>query len=581
MKSSNPIETRLWEEPGPITHLHAFYYWEKNTPEAVFMRQPYGKRWHTITWRQAGDQARRIATALQALGVEKGSLVGILSKNCYHWVIADLAIAMRGAVSVPFYANLAPPDLRTVLEKSEVTHLFVGKLDAGYWEKVRSVVPGHIRLIHFPPYPGHSQVSDGESWEALLQKYPPLQDAYRPTLEDLWTILYTSGTTGTPKGVMLSYRCPFRFMEHEHRYNDFGIFEMPTYRLLSYLPLNHIAERIAIEVAALYRGGHISFVESVDTFAQNIQQTQPTFFFGVPRIWQRLQQGVLERFGGAERYERLMRLPLLGALLRGYIRRKLGLAKVQIALTGGAITPDPIKDWFHKLGILPREAYAMTENCAGCTVMPRGQNKPGTVGKPLQEVRLKIDPDTNEILMWADWVMDGYYKDPEKTAEVIRDGWLHTGDTGEIDEAGFLRITGRLKDTFKTAKGLFVAPEPLETPFAQLPYMEQVCLVGLALPQPILLVTLSELGHKTPRPQVEAAFLEILQTVNDPLPTYQRIARIVLLADTWSIDNGLLTPTLKVRRHQIHQRYSPFYETWLTSPQTIIWHKPQEKTVLV
>jgi long-subunit acyl-CoA synthetase (AMP-forming) len=223
----------------------------------------------------------------------------------------------------------------------------------------------------------------------------------------------------------------------------------------------------------------------------------------------------------------------------------------------------------------------MTENCAGCTVMPRGQNKPGTVGKPLQEVRLKIDPDTNEILMWADWVMDGYYKDPEKTAEVIRDGWLHTGDTGEIDEAGFLRITGRLKDTFKTAKGLFVAPEPLETPFAQLPYMEQVCLVGLALPQPILLVTLSELGHKTPRPQVEAAFLEILQTVNDPLPTYQRIARIVLLADTWSIDNGLLTPTLKVRRHQIHQHYSPFYETWLASPQTIIWHKPQEKTVLV
>jgi long-subunit acyl-CoA synthetase (AMP-forming) len=254
MKASNPIETRLWDEPGPITHLHAFYYWEKNTPEAVFMRQPYGKRWHTITWRQAGDQARRIATALQALGVEKGSLVGILSKNCYHWVIADLAIAMRGAVSVPFYANLAPPDLRTVLEKSAVTHLFVGKLDAGYWEKVRSVVPGHIRLIHFPPYPGHSQVSDGESWETLLQKYPPLQDAYRLTLEDLWTILYTSGTTGTPKGVMLSYRCPFRFMEHERRYNNFGIFEMPTYRLLSYLPPNHIAERIAVEVAALYIG---------------------------------------------------------------------------------------------------------------------------------------------------------------------------------------------------------------------------------------------------------------------------------------------------------------------------------------
>lgn len=581
MKTNPSIESHLWEQSGPITHLHAFYYWERVKPQAVYMRQPYGNRWHPITWREAGDQARRIATALKALGVQKGSLVGLISRNCYHWILADLAISMTGAVSVPFFPNLSSSDLRTVLEKSEVTHLFVGKLDVGYWEKVRDVIPDHIQIIRFPQYPGCSEVREGKSWGELLSQYSPLQEPYLPALDDLWTILYTSGTTGIPKGVMLTYRSPVRFMEHERRYGDFGVFEMPVYRVLSYLPLNHIAERISVEVATLYRGAEIFFAESVDTFAKNIQDTQPTFFMGVPRVWQRFQQGVLERFGGPERYRRLTQLPLLGPLLKAYIRRKLGLGRVQLALTGAAITPDSLKVWFHDLGIPVREVYGMTENCAGCVVMPRGVNKLGTVGKPLREVRLRIDPETHEILMQASWVMEGYYKDPEKTAEVLRDGWLYTGDTGEIDEEGFLRITGRLREAFKTAKGLFVAPEPLETPFAQLVYVDQVCVVGLGLKQPLLLATLSELGRQAPRSQVEAALLQMLERVNEPLPTYQRLARIVLLPETWSVENGILTPTLKVRRAQVHQRYSPFYEAWLDDPRPIIWHIAEQKPVTV
>ena len=581
MKTTPSIEAQLWEQPGPITHLHAFYYWEKVKPQAVYMRQPYGSRWHPITWREAGDQARRIATALKALGVQKGSLVGLISRNCYHWILADLAISMTGAVSVPFFPNLSPSDLRTVLEKSDITHLFVGRLEAGYWEKVRDVIPDHIHLIRFPQYPGCSEVREGKSWDELLSQYPRLQDPYQPALEDLWTIIYTSGTTGTPKGVMLTYRSPVRFMEHERRYGDFGVFEMPVYRVLSYLPLNHIAERISVEVATLYRGAEIFFAESVDTFAKNIQEAQPTFFMGVPRVWQRFQQGVLERFGGPERYRRLTQLPLLGPLLKAYIRRKLGLGRVQIALTGAAITPDSLKVWFHDLGIPVREVYAMTENCAGCVVMPRGVNKLGTVGKPLREVRLRIDPETHEILMQASWVMEGYYKDPEKTAEVLKDGWLYTGDTGEIDEEGFLRITGRLREAFKTAKGLFVAPEPLETPFAQLVYVDQVCVVGLGLRQPLLLATLSELGRQAPRSQVETDFLQMLARVNEPLPPHQRLARIIILPDTWSVENGILTPTLKVRRAQVHQRYSPFYEAWLDDPRPIIWHVAEPKPISV
>ena len=581
MKADKSIEVQLWEKSGPITHLEAFFYWEKVKPQAVFMRQPYGNRWHLVTWQEAGSQARRIATALKALGVQKGTLVGLLSRNCYHWILADLAISMTGAVSVPFFPNLAPSDLRTVLEKSDITHLFVGRLELGYWEKVREVIPDSVQLIRFPQYPGCSEVREGKSWDELLSQYPPLKDPYQPTLEDLWTILYTSGTTGVPKGVMLAYRSPVGFMEHEYRYGDFGVFEIPVYRVLSYLPLNHIAERIAGEVATLYRGGEIFFAESVDSFAKNIQAAQPTFFMGVPRVWQRFQQGVLARFGGPQRYRRLTQLPLLGPFLKAYIRRKLGLGRVQIPLTGAAITPEPLKAWFHELGIPVREVYAMTENCAGCVVMPRGVYKPNTVGKPLREVRLRIDPDTHEILMQASWVMEGYYKDPEKTAEVLKDGWLYTGDTGELDEEGFLRITGRLREAFKTAKGLFVAPEPLETPFAQLLYVDQVCVVGLGLKQPLLLATLSELGRQTSQAQVEAELLQVLERVNEPLPPHQRLARIIVLPDTWSVENGILTPTLKVRRAQVHQRYSPFYESWLEAPRPILWHVAEQKTITV
>lgn len=565
----------MTDSPGTTqllpTPLHYFYKWEREKPDAIFLRQPYGRTWRVLTWREAGDQARRIATALRAMGVEKGSLVGILSKNCYHWILADLAILMNGAVSVPFYANLAAPDLRLVLEKSEITHLFVGKLDAGYWDNVRHAIPAHIQLIRFPHYPGNSEITEGLAWEDLLRRYEPTQTAYEPTRDDLWTILYTSGTTGTPKGVMLHYRSPALFLEHELRHREIGIFNLSAGRFFSYLPLNHIAERLAIELGCLCLGGTISFAESLDTFARNLQETQPTFFFGVPRIWQRFRLAVLERFGGERRYQRLIRLPLIGSLVKKLIRRRLGLDKVELALTGAAQTPDAVKLWFMELGVYIRDVYAMTENCAGCTVMPRSRNKLGTVGKPLTGVRLKIDETTGEVLMWADWVMSGYYKDPEKTAEVLRDGWLHTGDTGEIDEEGFLRITGRVSDAFKTAKGMFIVPAPLEEPFGRLPYAEQVCVVGLGQVQPLALVSLSEIGRQAPPSVVSEAFSRLLDEINAPLPTYQKLAKAVLLYDTWSVENSLLTPTLKVRRREIDRRYGPYYETWLSHPDRIIW----------
>jgi long-subunit acyl-CoA synthetase (AMP-forming) len=203
--------------------------------------------------------------------------------------------------------------------------------------------------------------------------------------------------------------------------------------------------------------------------------------------------------------------------------------------------------------------------------MPRDRNKPGTVGKPLTEVELKIDPGTGEILMRAEWLMEGYFKEPEKTAEVIRDGWLHTGDCGEIDEEGFLKITGRLSDAFKTAKGMFIYPGPLEEQFGKLPYAEQVCVVGLGQLQPLVLISLSEMGQKEEPQVVEQAIRELLKRINEPLPTYQKIAKAVLTTEAWSVDNSLLTPTLKIRRRQIDIHYGDYYEQWLMKEETVIW----------
>lgn len=554
------------------THLHYFYKWAREKPGAPFLRQPEGKRWHLYTWGQAYYEAGRMASALQVLGLQKGTTVGLLSKNCAHWILADLAILMGGGVSVPFFPNITAVDLSKILEKSEVRYLFVGKLDVGQWARIKDAIPDFIQVIRFPPYTHSDVVDRGLAWEELVAAQEPPPSPYEPTLDDVWTILFTSGTTGSPKGVVLRYRSPYLLMKNELEYADVGVLQVRRAVYFSYLPLNHIAERLAIELACLYLGGEIAFAESVDTFLDNLRATQPGFFFAVPRIWQRLRLGILERFG-ERRFWLLMRLPGVRLLLAALIRRVLGLSKAELILTGASQTPDSIKQWFLALGLYLRDVYAMTENCAGCTVMPRDYNKLGTVGKPLHNVEIRIDPSTSEILMRAPWLMDGYYKDPEATTRILRDGWLYTGDTGQLDEEGFLKVTGRVSDTFKTAKGLFVVPAPLEEPFAENPFVEQVCVVGLGLPQPIALICPSPLAREASTAEVEKALLATLEKVNAVAAPHQRLSKIILLAEQWSVENGFLTPTLKVRRHLIDQRYQKHYEAWLAQKSLILWHQ--------
>ncbi len=550
------------------TILQFFYEWEAARPDAPFLRQPVGDDWKTISWREAGQEARKIAAGLQRLGLQPGDHVGMVSKNCYHWIVADLAIMMGRFVSVPFYPNLTARQLAEVIELGDVKALFVGKLDD--WHTMREGVPEGLPIIRFPHYAGNSPVADGIAWEEWTVRPETLEGNPGPELNELWTILFTSGTTGTPKGVMLSYASPARLMEMEYTHHRLKIFAGDTHRFFSYLPLNHIAERIIVECAALWTGGTISFAESLDAFAKNLQQTQPTLFMAVPRIWTKFQMGILARIP-EKRLNLLLRLPLLSGFLKKKLAVSLGLSKARILLTGAAPAPNALKDFFDRLGLPIQEVYAMTENCGGCTLMPAQGIRPGTVGTALPGVEIRIDPDTGEVLAKAPWNMLGYYHSPEKTAEVLRDGWLHTGDQGELDPDGHLRLTGRVSDTFKSAKGKFIAPAPIEWGFAESACIEQICVAGLAIPQPLALVVLSESGQKTPREILLGELRSTLEQVNARLPKYEWVKSVVILKEPWTVENGILTPTLKIRRNVLNQRFQEKLQAWYELNQDVIW----------
>ncbi len=552
------------------TIVHHFYHWEKTTPDAVYLRQPFGDRWEESTWREVGQTARRLAAGLRAMGLPEGANIGIVSKNCREWIIADLAIMMGGFVSVPFFPTLRSDQIREVLELGEVQALFVGKLED--WEEMQHGVPEDMPVIAFPHYEGNSRVDRGEQWRDFISRFEPIQDSPEPGLDDLWTIIFTSGTTGTPKGVMLTYRKVAELLLEESRHKLLNI-EAGNNFLFSYLPLNHIAERALTEVLSIVYNAQVSFVENMDTFAHNLQSVQPTLFFAVPRIWTKFQLGILERMPQG-RLSRLLRIPILSTIVKRKIQRALGLSRARIKLTAAAPMPDSMKAWYASLGIHIQEIYGSTETCGGFVMTRAGEHTIGTVGRAFPGAGMKIDPANGEVLSRGPWFMDGYYKNPEKTAEAFTaDGWYRMGDSGSIDEEGYLRLTGRVSEAFKTAKGKFVVPAPIEWEFAANSDIEQICVTGLGLAQPIALVVLSELGRAKERAAIEQSLLESLQAVNQKLANYERIATLVITRELWSVENGLLTPTLKVKRIELDNRYSSLFEHWAAVPEPVVWEE--------
>lgn len=549
-------------------HLSYFYQWEKEKANQPFLKQPFGDQWKTISYAEAGQQARKMVTALQKMGLNKGDHIGILSKNCCHWILSDLAIMMGGFVSVPFYASLPKAQLAEVVVKSDIKAIFVGKLDQ--WGERAEAIPDQVTIIRYPHYQGNAQVTQGEHWDDLVKANQAFQENYLPPLDNLWTILFTSGTTGSPKGVMHSFKSPAMIMANEKETNFIGMYQLKGKRFFSFLPLNHVAERIGVELPAIVLGGTISFVESLDTFAKNLQDTQPSLIFAVPRIWTKFYLGVIDKLP-QKKIDLFFKIPFLKNVIKKKLLTALGLRHAEVVATGAAITPQFIKVWYKKLGIHLIEAYGMTEVCGSITNGPASDTPPDSVGEAVPGCEIKLVADTGEILMKSPWAMLGYYKDPEKTAQVLRDGWIYSGDKGTIDDNGYLRVIGRVKDAFKTSKGKYVVPNPMEEILAKNDFIEQVCISGSTIPQPIALVNLSELAIKAPKLEVEQSLKDHLSNLNKDLANYQKVSTIVINKDHWSEENELLTPTLKVRRGKIDDCYSVKYLSWHESDETIIW----------
>jgi len=540
-----------------LTPLEMMYRWEEEKPNQLYLSQPIEGIWHNWTYQEAMLQVRKMASYIRSLNLEKQSKIAILSKNCAHWIMTDLAIMMSGHISVPLYPNLSADTLNKILIHSESKLLFVGKLDD--FNKMKGGIPKEMDCITYPFYS-----EDYPKWNDLVEGVSPLEESIVRDDNELATIIYTSGTTGDPKGVM-------------HKFYNFGFATTNAVQALSlkeesffsYLPLCHIAERLLVEMGSIYSGGKVYFAESLDTFASNLSEASPSVFLGVPRIWTKFQQGILSKLP-QKKLNILLSIPLISSLVKKKIQKGLGLSRANNIFTGAAPTPSTLIKWFARLGITIQEAYAMTENTCYSHVSFKNKIKIGSVGQALPFCEVKLSEE-NEILIKHNALMDGYYKEEEQTSETIKDGWLHTGDEGEIDQEGFLTITGRVKDIFKTSKGKYVAPSPIEMKLSTNKNIEQVCVVGNGLPQPIALITLSERGHIKEKLDLISNLSDTLQIVNLKLDSHERIHRLVVLQEEWSIENSLLTPTMKIKRKSIEKKYKENYTFWYDSECEIVF----------
>lgn len=546
------------------TPLDKFSHWEKETPNAVFLRQPIGGTYREYSYAEAGTEIRAIAKSIQALKLPPRSNIAILSKNCAHWIMADLAIWAAGHISVPLYPNLTAPSVKQILEHSESKAIFVGKLDE--YENQRSGIPDSVQKISFPLY----GIDEGLRWDDLLQANTnalPTPAAWKD--DEIVTIMYTSGTTGIPKGVMFTF--PQMMWTAETAAKSLqSHFNFPWHpKLFSYLPLCHIAERMITEFTGITMGAKISFAESLDTFARDLSATQPHLFFGVPRIYSRFQEKILEKLP-QKRLNAILKIPILNGLFRKKLKKTLGMTDAKVIGAGAAPVAPALIDWFGALGITVRDIYGMTETCGFCSFNLKSI-KTGSVGQAWPGVDVKLGGD-GEILTRHPGNMAGYFKEPGMTRDIFTDdNFVKTGDTGTIDPDGFLTITGRIKDIFKTDKGKYVAPAPIEMKLLANADVDQVCVVGMGIPQPIGLAILSSLGKSKSKEQLTQSLATTLETVNEALESYEKLQAIVIMHTDWSIANGLLTPTLKVKRNEVEKLKVPRYREWYERRERVVW----------
>mgnify|MGYP003668942484 FL=1 len=520
--------------------------WVEQAPEKTWLRDLDEKGSLDYSWRQAHTQISAIGAMLeQRFG--HGEKMVLLSRNRAHWVMADLAIIASGNVTVSMFTTLPASTAEYILQLTRARVIFVG--ETSNWEQVVPVLPDDVLVVTLP---GVEVEQPHEKWEDLLSQYSGQGPTYQCQPDDMISLVFTSGTTGMPKGVIQTHNSnliPIR------RFTDiFGFADNPRY--FSYLPLSHIAERQIVEFSSIVLGGEIYFNEALDKLARDLPRTRPHVFFGPPRVWEQLQQAVIEKFGGKDAFAAALAEDRAG--IGQLVLEGLGFSDVEYCLTAAAPTPPALIHWWQDLGLTLMEGFGQTE-AMGLILSSREQRRIGSIGKPIGEVEYKITEE-GELAIKAAGCTPGYYKQEDKTAELIRDGWLHTGDKARVDEDGFLYITGRVKDYFKTIQGKFVAPPPIESAFAENLHAEQQCLLGRGFSKTVMVAVLTAEAQKAPDSEIEDSIRSTIVEINGQIEHHARIGAVILSREPWSIENEVLTPTLKIRREKVEERFGELAE---------------------
>jgi len=554
------------------------------------------KQYRPITYTELGRRVYAFARALHELGVRKGDRVSILSENCPEWAITDWATLCLGAITVPIYPTLTAPQVQEILRDSEPKVLVVS--DKKQLRKACEAVEGtglNPQMICIEPDSG----SETPSFEQMLNQPGALTESELRAMvessqpDDIITFIYTSGTTGEPKGAMLTHRNLISNIEAVLQMIDCR----PDDLFLSFLPLSHVFERMGGHFLPIYAGLTIAYAESLFTLANDIVEVKPTLMLGVPRFY----ASVMDRILASARqmpplrqklfyrtlevgkvYSRCIRegrpVPLgvrlqhavLDKLVAAKIRERVG-GRLRFFVSGGAALPKEVAEFFHAFGILILEGYGLTETSPVLTVNPPSAPRFGSVGKPIPGVEITIAED-GEILARGPNIMLGYYKKPEATAAAIDpDGWFHTGDVGYMDADGYLYITDRKKDIIVLANGKNVAPQPIENLLKQSELVQEAVVYGDGMSAPVALIVpnMDALRAFAKQEGIEAdgdallnhdavqkRFRQELERVNRELADFQRVKSFRLISKPFSIETGELTPTLKVKRRVVAEKYA-------------------------
>ncbi len=541
----------------PRTLAELFLLGIDKTPRPDRFVQKSGGTWQPMSSAEFGRRVRACAGALASIGIRRGDRVAILSYNRVEWAIADYACQLLGAADVPIYSTLPTDQVAYILQDSGAKAIFAENADQV--AKVRGTIP---RIISF------DRAEGAESFDDFLRKGTPLDQAAAVEPDDVATIIYTSGTTGVPKGVMLTQRNLVSNM-----IASASAFEVtPADTILSFLPLSHSFERI-FDYLFFWWGTSIAYAEHVDKVAENLVEIRPTIMAAVPRFYEKVyskirksvaeqkpwKRGLFEwtrgvgalwaevhRRGARTPFGLRLRLAFARLLVLNKLRAKVG-GRIRFFVSGGGALSRDVAEFFYSIGLPILEGYGLTETSPVLCVNRLGGTRLGTVGPPIPGVELKIAPD-GEILARGPNIMKGYHNKPEETAQVMQDGWFATGDIGEIDGEGYLKITDRKKDLFKTSGGKYIAPSPIEGRLKLSPRILNAVVIGNARKFPSALIVPARGVSRDDIAQEIAA-------LNDSLAHHEQIKKFELVEKDFTIDGGELTPTMKVRRKVVEQKY--------------------------